>query len=559
MDGNRRFAESHLGTRDAAEGHAAGYAALLSALEWCLDLGVRTVSVFAFSVDNFSRPQREVDALMELAREKLGELAGNGSRGKASEEEGGGATAAAAAATATKRETKTETEEEDGGQLLQRHGVQLRVLGELSRLPPAVAEAARAAEKATENGNKARLNVCLAYSSTREIAEAISRISKGENDNSSSFAAASSSPAHATAAGHDAAPGSPTTPLVVAGAESLREVTATPSPSLSPAPVEERGETETAETTSTFSSSSFSSSPYPCGLIDRALYTAGCPPVDLLLRTSGESRLSDFLLWQSRHAALVFAPRLWPELRFLDVARAVVAFQRASPKLGELQRAAEEAGKAAVSRADDGAAAAAAASPAGAAPPAAAPAAPAAGAGAPAPSRGGGSGVPRRVRGSRSSGNAGVRAQAFPPSMSSEGEAAAAAREAPAPSGENGGDNRDKANDEKDDPKNVLAWASRSTWRTKRRGDAEIEDEEGGGGGPDDHGFDPHCPCCLTTGGRLIDGAADEPRNLVMPSGLEEAMLLKKKREAEVRAAMAAARAEKERRAKEEEEGEAGK
>ena len=89
MDGNRRFAESHLGTRDAAEGHAAGYAALLSALEWCLDLGVRTVSVFAFSVDNFSRPQREVDALMELAREKLGELAGNGSRGKASEEEGG--------------------------------------------------------------------------------------------------------------------------------------------------------------------------------------------------------------------------------------------------------------------------------------------------------------------------------------------------------------------------------------------------------------------------------------------------------------------------------------
>ena len=116
-------------------------------------------------------------------------------------------------------------------------------------------------------------------------------------------------------------------------------------------------------------------------------------------------------------------------------------------------------------------------------------------------------------------------------------------------------------NDDKDKNENVLDWASRSTWRssaTRRRGDAEIEDEEGanGGGANGEHGgFDPHCPCCLATGGRLIDGGAGEPQNSVMPDGLEEAMLAKKAREAEVRASMAAARAERERRAAKEEEG----
>ena len=567
MDGNRRFAETHLGTQNAAEGHAAGYAALLSTLEWCLDLGVRTVSVFAFSVDNFSRPQQEVDALMDLAREKLGELAGGGGERKAGEEE-----ATAATRKGRGKPGGKEDKEEDGGMLLQRHGVQLRVLGELSRLPPAVAEAARAAEKATESGSKARLNVCLAYSSTREIADAVSRISR-----SFSRGGVLVPPPPSPAA---LPPASPTTPLLDASSAALAAAAArgeppslTPSPSQSPPPAAAAAaasattteETAAAEAAATGTRSSFSPSSPPSGLIDRALYTAGCPPVDLLLRTSGESRLSDFLLWQSRHATLVFGPRLWPELRFLDVARAVVAFQRASPMLGELRRATEEGERkaATASRTDNAVATAEASDAPSAAPtPASAPAPPAAPA--PAPSRGGaggggggrgggggGGGVPRRVRGSRNAG--GVRAQALIPSSSkgaaAEGGAAAAAaaaaagREAPPPPPASDGD--------KD--KDVLDWASRSTWRIKRRGDAEVEDEEGAAG-PDDHGFDPHCPCCLTTGGRLIDGAPDDAKNLVMPDGLEKAMLAKKRREAEVRAAMAAARAERERKAREQEE-----
>ena len=152
-----------------------------------------------------------------------------------------------------------------------------------------------------------------------------------------------------------------------------------------------------------------------------------------------------------------------------------------------------------------------------------------------------------------------MRAQAFPSFSEGGGEAATAAAggEAPAPALNRTAARTRKKRDRNEHKEDVLDWASRSTWRTKRRGDAEIEDEEGAnGGGPEgEHGgFDPHCPCCLTTGGRLIDGAADEPKNLKMPDGLEEAMQAKKEREAEVRAAMAAARAERERKVKEEEE-----
>ena len=99
--------------------------------------------------------------------------------------------------------------------------------------------------------------------------------------------------------------------------------------------------------------------------LERQLYTAGCPPVDLLIRTSGETRLSDFLLWQSRHALLVFTGVLWPDFGFLDLAAAVLRYQRAHPHLRRLraaadaQAAAATAGGQQLADADDIAAAAA--------------------------------------------------------------------------------------------------------------------------------------------------------------------------------------------------------
>lgn len=65
----------------------------------------------------------------------------------------------------------------------------------------------------------------------------------------------------------------------------------------------------------------------------------GCPPVDLLIRTSGEHRLSDFLLWQSSYAQLVFSDALWPDYSFWNLLQALVQYQRSYPELQKLQAA----------------------------------------------------------------------------------------------------------------------------------------------------------------------------------------------------------------------------
>jgi hypothetical protein len=69
----------------------------------------------------------------------------------------------------------------------------------------------------------------------------------------------------------------------------------------------------------------------------------GCPAIDLLIRTSGETRLSDFLLWQSRHALLVFTHVLWPDFGFLDLLSALLQYQRSKPALDAARRAAAAA------------------------------------------------------------------------------------------------------------------------------------------------------------------------------------------------------------------------
>ncbi|EIE27677.1 Di-trans-poly-cis-decaprenylcistransferase [Coccomyxa subellipsoidea C-169] len=225
MDGNRRFANRHQQVTTA--GHQFGYYKLLDALEWCLEIGITCVSAYAFSIDNFKRPGDEVDMLMRLAEEKLEELLHR--------------------------------------DLVERHGVQVRVLGDLSLLPASVQAAAKRAMDSTKLHTRGILNICFSYGSRQEMAQAVGKVQDG----------------------------------VMSGALCPDDV--------SPNDIEQH------------------------------LYTEGCPPVDLLIRTSGETRLSDFLCWQVRHAQLVFADVLWPDFSFYDLLRALLQFQMASTHLKSLQ------------------------------------------------------------------------------------------------------------------------------------------------------------------------------------------------------------------------------
>ncbi|EKX39223.1 dehydrodolichyl diphosphate synthase, partial [Guillardia theta CCMP2712] len=214
MDGNRRSGGSRRMKRlsEGQEGHAYGFLQLKECLKWCLDLGIKVVTVYAFSLENFKRSAVEVETIMKLAEEKLNELA-----------------------------------EERG--FLDRHGIKVQILGDLDVLPQHVKAAACRAMKVSEHHEQAVLNICIAYTSLANMAEAV-----------------------------------------------------------------EDGTLKPDDVTDE--------------LFSESLYTRPVSQVDLLVRTSGETRLSDFLLWQSACACVQFQPVLWPDFSLWHLASAILQYQR---------------------------------------------------------------------------------------------------------------------------------------------------------------------------------------------------------------------------------------
>ncbi|XP_072890632.1 dehydrodolichyl diphosphate synthase complex subunit DHDDS [Hemitrygon akajei] len=222
MDGNRRYAQKCRVERE--QGHSQGFEKLAETLRWCLNLNIREVTVYAFSIENFKRSKEEVDGLMELARQKFTRL----------------------------------LEEQEN---LKKYGVHIRVLGNLTLLPVDIQELIAQAVLATQSYNKCFLNVCFAYTSRHEITSAVREMALGVE-------------------------------------EGL----------LRPSDLSE-------------------------ALLGKCLYSSSSPDPDLLIRTSGEVRLSDFLLWQTSHSCLVFQPVLWPEYTFWNLCQAILQYQVNYPAL----------------------------------------------------------------------------------------------------------------------------------------------------------------------------------------------------------------------------------
>jgi undecaprenyl diphosphate synthase len=219
MDGNGRWANARGLPRVA--GHRAGAKAVRRVVEAAPGLGVGTLTLYAFSSDNWQRPPREVGALMRLFRSYL--------------------------ASETQR--------------LLENGVRLTVVGRRDRLPDVLARAIAGAEAATAGGTRLHLRLAIDYSAREAILRAA-----------------------ALAAG--------------------REVG--------------RGEFE--------------------ALLGAALgSTEPAPDVDLLVRSGGEQRLSDFLLWECAYAELWFTPRMWPDFDAATLAEAVAEFQRRERRFGRVQ------------------------------------------------------------------------------------------------------------------------------------------------------------------------------------------------------------------------------
>ncbi len=216
MDGNGRWATRRGLSR--LRGHEAGVEAIRRVVEAAPQQGVGTLTLYAFSSDNWRRPRAEVTALMALLRFYL-----------ASEVES-----------------------------LVRNGVRLTVIGRRDRLPDGIATAIGRAEAATAQGDVLHLRIAVDYSARDAILNAVAK---------------------AANVGH-----------------LTREIFS---------------ELVTGE--------------------------AGLRDVDLVIRTSGEKRLSDFLLWESAYAELHFTERMWPDFGREDLAEALASFHRRERRFGGLQ------------------------------------------------------------------------------------------------------------------------------------------------------------------------------------------------------------------------------
>lgn len=318
MDGNRRFAKQH--RIEAIEGHNLGFEALARLLEVCYRSGVQVVTIFAFSVENFKRPRREVGGLMEMARLKLDQLSQH-------------------------------------GDLLNQYGACIQIIGQTELVPPDVQASVNRAVGLTAGNDRAILNVCFPYTSRDEITTVIKAVvaewstplHKGRAANSArpfsehsisqnirtqrlstlKEEEPSSSPDPPTTNGTS----SPATskddkPTPNDALSTSSTLTQTPSPSPSPEPLQPQTPLYRDPESITIAT------------LDSRMYTAAMPPVDLLVRTSGVSRLSDFLLWQCHEGTTIrFLDCLWPEFGLLQFLPVLVEWQwwriRAAKDAGE--------------------------------------------------------------------------------------------------------------------------------------------------------------------------------------------------------------------------------
>lgn len=214
MDGNRRYAKSH--KMELKEGHNLGYDSMARILETLYDSGIKCVTVYAFSIENFKRLKYEVEWLMDLVKLKFQQLCQH-------------------------------------GDLCEKYGIRIEVIGNSHLLPPDIQKILHDTMELTKNNNNVVLNVCFPYTSRDEMTSLIKRI--------------------------------------------VSESTAT-------------GKTLNIDE--------------EC--VTDNLYTGNSPPLDLLVRTSGTYRLSDFLLWQcvSPKCEIVFTNKLWPEFQPWDMYKILV-------------------------------------------------------------------------------------------------------------------------------------------------------------------------------------------------------------------------------------------
>ncbi|KAI0025904.1 di-trans,poly-cis-decaprenylcistransferase [Xylariomycetidae sp. FL0641] len=327
MDGNRRFAKNH--KIETIEGHHLGFEALARVLEICYKCGVKVVTVYAFSIENFNRPRSEVKGLMAMAKVKLEQLVQH-------------------------------------GELLDRYGAGIRVLGERDMIPDDVLPYVDRAIEMTKHNKDAILNICFPYTSRAEMTSAIkatvdefstpshppnppfsqSRIAQKIRSNRSQKSLeaiqesdSASPPDDDDNNNNNNGNGSTTRSTSDNDEHSLSSTTTAIEPP-SPASSSSRHRRQHQHRDHHRDADYPNPEHITAEALNAHMYTAECPPLDIFVRTSNVTRLSDFMLWQSHEAAHVFfLTCFWPEFDLWHFVPVLLEWQWRQKKLGEREAA----------------------------------------------------------------------------------------------------------------------------------------------------------------------------------------------------------------------------
>ena len=223
MDGNGRWAKRRGLTRNL--GHRAGAERIFDIAKAAIELNIKVISIYAFSSENWSRPQKEIDFLFSYLEDQFSKRIGE----------------------------------------LMEKGIKVVTMGEIARLPKSTQEVIAKTVSQTKDNNKLILNIALSYGGRPEIVRASKAIATAVNDGELNV-------------------------------EDVNEAT-----------------------------------------FSTYLYTNGLPEVDLLIRTSGEQRLSNFMLWQLAYAEFIFTKTYWPDFTKKELIKCLEQFAERDRRFGGLK------------------------------------------------------------------------------------------------------------------------------------------------------------------------------------------------------------------------------
>ncbi len=221
MDGNGRWAKNKGLSRD--QGHKEGKESAKEIVKTCAKIGVKNLTLFAFSTENWKRPKLEVDLLMSLLHNSL----------------------------------MSELKE------LKKNNIRLTIIGDISKIPIVISKLLKKICDETKDNNLMTLTLALSYGSRNEIINSVKNIADKVKNN-------------------------------IISVEKIDQ-----------------------------------------SLINQHLYTRDLPDVDLMIRTSGEKRISNFLLWQSAYAELHFSDELWPDFKSEHLMSAITDYQNRERRFGK--------------------------------------------------------------------------------------------------------------------------------------------------------------------------------------------------------------------------------